>query len=131
MSLPAKRRFPWGVLTLAFAAAAVVFLLAAVALSNSDLFPSEVVRVTPTVAQATATVGTGTPQPNPTATPTLTSPGPSAPPQSLWPPSANTITDVLAIMGGISSIGTLLSFFGLLGRGASTILKRARRRVAS
>jgi hypothetical protein len=128
MSLPAKRRFPWGVLTLAFAAAAVVFLLAAVALSNSGLFPSVLVRVTPTVAQATATAGTGTPQPNPTATPTL---GPSAPSQSLWPPSANTITDVLAIMGGISSIGTLLSFLGLLGRGAGNILKRARRRVAS
>src|SRR5215813_2494804 len=101
-----KRRFPWGVLTVLFGIAAVVFLLAALGLGSGLHLGHSVGAPTPTVP-----AGVATPTPSPGSTYGANTP--------LWPPTATTVTDILAIMGGISSIGTLLSFIGLVGRGVA------------
>ncbi|MGO8948734.1 MAG: hypothetical protein ACLQUY_13995 [Ktedonobacterales bacterium] len=128
MTTQPKRRFPWGILTVLFAIAAVLFLLAAggtAILSNS--LTASVHSPTPTIStipsvQATGTVTVpATPVVSPTPSPCC------AAPPAFWPPTATTVTDVLAVMGGISSIGTLISFMGLLGRGGQNLAKRLRR----
>jgi hypothetical protein len=113
MTPQSKRRFPWGVLTILFAVAAIVFILAALGLGSSLHLANSVGTPTPTVPPGVAT-------PTPFT-------GPNAGSSTLWPPTATTVTDILAIMGGISSIGTLLSFIGLLGRGVQNAAKRVRR----
>jgi hypothetical protein len=120
MTPQTKRRFPWGVLTVLFGIAAVVFILAALGLGSR-------LHLAHSVGAPTATVPpSGTPVlATPTPTP-VTSPETSNNPL-VWPPNASTVTDILAIMGGISSIGTLLSFIGLLGRGVQSVGKRVRR----
>jgi hypothetical protein len=120
MTPKTKRRFPWGVLTVLFGIAAIVFILAALGLGSSLHLAHSVGAPTATVPpNGTPVLATPTPSPG-------TSPETSNNPQ-LWPPTATTVTDVLAIMGGISSIGTLLSFIGLLGRGVQNVSKRVRR----
>ncbi len=120
MSPQSKRRFPWGVLTVLFGIAAVVFLLASLGLGSAFSLTRSNVQPTATVPPS-GTPGVATPRPAPVSSANT----------PLWPPTATTITAILAIMGGISSIGTLLSFIGLLGRGVQNVTKRVRRSPSS
>ena len=134
MAAKPKQRIRWGILTVAFALATVVFLLAAYVIIGPQIYTED----TQAINTAVALNQTATAESNATASPGLGTPVPTIPPlnppsapthwySAIWPPSATTFTDVLAIMGGISSIGTLISFIGLAGRGAQSLAKRIRR----